>query len=65
MIEGYSTEEIIEFCLGYLKDKVGIGLPIPHCLGGWKGLAQLGGKPSSIRISKVCNKHMIASCIIS
>jgi hypothetical protein len=25
MIEGYNTEQIIECCLGYLKDKVGIG----------------------------------------
>jgi hypothetical protein len=32
MIEGYSTEEIIECCLGYLKDKVGIGLLVPRFL---------------------------------
>jgi hypothetical protein len=39
MIEGYSTKEIIECCLDYLKDKIGIGLPIPHFFGevgrGW------------------------------
>jgi hypothetical protein len=50
MIQGYSIEDIIECCLGYLKNKVGIGLPVPHFLGGWKGLAQLGGKSSSTRI---------------
>ena len=33
MIEGYSTEEVIESCLGYLKDNVSFGLPIPHFLG--------------------------------
>jgi hypothetical protein len=33
MIEGYGTEEIIECCLGYLKDKIGIGLPVPCFLG--------------------------------
>jgi hypothetical protein len=65
MTEGYSTEEIIDCCLGYLKDKIGISLPIPHFLGGWKGLAKLGGKLSSTRISKVCNKHIIASYSIS
>jgi hypothetical protein len=29
MIEGYSTEDVIESCLGYLKDNVSLGLPIP------------------------------------
>jgi hypothetical protein len=28
MIEEYSTEEVIECCLGYLNDKVSIGLPV-------------------------------------
>ena len=30
MIEGYNTEEVIESCLGYLKDTVSLGLLIPH-----------------------------------
>ena len=30
MIEGYSTEEVIECCLGYLNDKISIGLPVPR-----------------------------------
>jgi hypothetical protein len=29
MIEGYNTEEVIESCLGYLKDNMSLGLPIP------------------------------------
>jgi hypothetical protein len=37
-IEGYNIEEIIECCLGYLKDKVGIGLPLPRFLGRIKGV---------------------------
>ena len=28
MIEGYNTEEVIESCLGYLKDNVSLGFPI-------------------------------------
>ena len=65
MIEGYSTEEVIECCLGYLNDKISIGLPVPRFLGGWKGLGQLGGKHLLTRILKECNKHIIASCSIS
>ena len=29
MIEGYNTEGVIESFLGYLKDNVSLGLPIP------------------------------------
>jgi hypothetical protein len=61
MIEGYSTKEIIECCLGYLKDKVGIGLPVPLFLGRLEGVGTVGRKISSTRISKVCNKHIITS----
>jgi hypothetical protein len=42
MIEGYHTEEIIECCLGYLKDKVGIGLPVPRFLGRLEGVGTVG-----------------------
>jgi hypothetical protein len=38
MIKGYGTEEIIECCLGYLTDKVGIGLPVPCFLGRLEGV---------------------------
>ena len=62
---GYSTEEVIESCLGYLKDNVSLRLPIPHFWGGWKVWARLGGKSSSTKISKVCNKHIIAYCSTS
>jgi hypothetical protein len=44
MIEGYSTEKIIECCLGYLKDKVGIGLPVPRFLGRLEGVSTVGRK---------------------
>jgi hypothetical protein len=44
MIEGYSTEEIIECCLGYLKDKVGIGLPAPRFLRRLEGVGSVGRK---------------------
>jgi hypothetical protein len=44
MIEGYNTKEIIECFLGYLKDKVGIGLPIPSFLGRLEGVGTIGRK---------------------
>jgi hypothetical protein len=65
MIEGYSTEKIIECCLGYLKDKIGIGLPVPRFLGRLEGVRIVRRKLSWIRISKVCSKHIIVSCSIS
>ena len=44
MIEGYSTEEVIESCLGYLKDNVSLGLPIPRFLGRLEGVGTVGRK---------------------
>ena len=44
MIEGYSTEEVIESCLGYLKDNVSLGLPIPHFLGRLECVGTVGRK---------------------
>ena len=44
MIEGYSTEEVIESCLGYLKDNVSLGLPIPHFFGRLEGVGMVGRK---------------------
>jgi hypothetical protein len=44
MIEGYSTEEVIESCLGYLKDTMSLGLPIPRFLARLKGVGTVGRK---------------------
>ena len=44
MIEGYNTEEVIESCLGYLKDNVSLGLPIPYFLGRLDGVGTVGRK---------------------
>ena len=44
MIEGYSTEKIIESCLGNLKHNMGLGLPIPHFLGRLEGVGAVGRK---------------------
>ena len=44
MIEGYSTEEVIESCLGYLQENVSIGLPIPRFLGRLEGVDTVGRK---------------------
>ena len=65
MIRGYSTKEVIESCLGYLQDNVSLGFPIPQFWGSWKVWEQLGEKSSSTKFSKVCSKHIIASCSTS
>src|SRR6185312_4215633 len=44
MIEGYSTDEVIECCPGYLNDKVSIGLPVPHFFGRLEGVGTIGRK---------------------
>jgi hypothetical protein len=44
MIEGYSTKEVIESCLGYLKDNVSLGLPIPRFLARLEGVGTVGRK---------------------
>ena len=44
MIEGYSTEEVIESCLGYLHDNVSIDLPTPRFLGWLEGVGTVGRK---------------------
>ena len=44
MIEGYSTEKIIESCLGYLKDNVALVSSIPRFLGRLEGVGTVGRK---------------------
>ena len=44
MIEGYSTEEVIECCLDYLNDKVSISLSVPRFFGRLEGVGTIGGK---------------------
>ena len=44
IIEGYSTKEVIEACLGYLQDNVSLGLPIPRFLGRLEGVGTVGRK---------------------
>ena len=44
MIEEYSTEEVIKCCLGYLNDKVSIGLPVPCFFGRLEGVGTVGRK---------------------
>jgi hypothetical protein len=53
MIEGYSTEEVIESCLGYLKHNVSLGLPIPHFLGRLEGVCTVGRKIFIERIGTI------------
>ena len=65
MIEGYSTEEVIECCLGYPNDKISIGLPVPRFFGRLEGVGTVGRKTFIDKNLKECNKHIIASCSIS
>ena len=44
MIEGYNTEQVIEYCLDYLKDNVSLGLPIPIFFGRLEGVGTVGRK---------------------
>ena len=44
MIEGFSTEEVIESCLGYLQNNVPLGLPTPRFLGRLECVGTVGRK---------------------
>ena len=44
MIEGYSTEKIIESCLGCLKDNVALVSSIPRFVGRLEGVGTVGRK---------------------
>jgi hypothetical protein len=37
IMEGYTTEEVVECCADYVKDGKGIGLPIPLHMGRLRG----------------------------
>ena len=66
MIEGYNIEEVIECCLGYLNDKVSIGLPVPCFFGRLEGVGTVGKKTFIDKDFKgVQQAHYIASCSIS
>lgn len=44
MIEGYTTEEVVECCIDYLKDGKAIGLPVPRHEGRLSGKGTKGKK---------------------
>ncbi len=44
MIEGYTTEEVIECCIDYLKDGKAIGLQVPRHEGRLSGKGTKGKK---------------------
>ena len=52
MIEGYSTEEVIECCQEYLKVQKGIGIPDSCHKGRLAGRAPVVKKCSSTMITK-------------
>jgi hypothetical protein len=44
IMEGYTTEEVVECCADYIKDKKRIGLPIPLHEGRLRGRGRMGQK---------------------
>jgi hypothetical protein len=44
IIEGYTTKEVVEFCVDYIKDEKRIGLSIPLHEGGLRGRGRMGQK---------------------
>ena len=44
MVEGYSTEEVAECCIDYLKDGYAIGVPVPRHEGRLSGRGTIGKK---------------------
>nr|XP_015624405.1 uncharacterized protein LOC107279985 [Oryza sativa Japonica Group] len=44
MVEGYSTEEVVECCIDYLKDGYAIGVPVPRHEGRLSGRGTKGKK---------------------
>jgi hypothetical protein len=43
-MEGYTTEEVVECCTDYVKDRKRIGLPIPLHEGRLRGRGRMGQK---------------------
>jgi hypothetical protein len=44
IMDGYTTEELVEYCADYVKDGKRIGLPIPLHEGRLRGRGRLGQK---------------------
>jgi hypothetical protein len=44
IMEGYTTEEVVECCVDYVKDGKMIGLPIPLHEGRLRGIGRMGQK---------------------
>jgi len=70
-IEGYNTEQVIEYCLDYLKDNVSLGLPIPIFLGRLEGVGTVGRKIfidkhfKGVQQAHYIMLHIISSCSTS
>ena len=65
MIEGYTTEEVIESCLGYLRDNMSLGLSILCFLGRLEGVGTVGRKTIIKKNFKNVKHAHLASCSIS
>jgi hypothetical protein len=44
IMEGYTTKEVIEYCVDYVKDGKPIGLPVPLHEGRMRGRERMGQK---------------------
>jgi hypothetical protein len=58
IMEGYTTEEVVECCVDYVKDEKRIGLPIPLHEGRLRGRGRMGQKSFVNRdYNSVCEAH--------
>jgi hypothetical protein len=62
MIEGYTTEEVIECCVDYIKDGKPIGLPLSRYHGRLSGKGAKYHNHSLMLFTKESVRHILASC---
>ncbi|KAL4591591.1 hypothetical protein LXL04_004560 [Taraxacum kok-saghyz] len=59
-IEGYATEEVIEYCTDYLQGVTSIGVPISRHKGRLVGVGSIGLK-TSFQVEKISSLHILQS----
>jgi hypothetical protein len=58
IIEGYTTEEVIECCVDYIKDGKSIGVPVSRHHGRLSGKGTKGYKSfTDVTYQRVCEAH--------
>jgi hypothetical protein len=57
IVEGYATEEVIEFCVGYLGKSEPIGVPVSRHAGRLDGQGTIGSKLMTPQYDMYCKAH--------